>query len=123
MEVISLKKAVIVGGSNGIGLAITCRLIEEGYHACILDICEPDSKILEHNAQYSFYQCNLLDFDEALIRQFSNDEDVELLMITAGFGRVADFEYLHTAEIENLLNVNTVAAIKIVRLFYERICR
>lgn len=117
-----MKKAVIVGGSNGIGLAVACRLIEKGYHACILDICEPDSEILKHSAQYSFYQCNLLDFNEALIRRFSNDENVEILMITAGFGRVADFEYLHTAEIENLLTVNTIAAIKIVSLFYERIC-
>ena len=117
-----MKKAVIVGGSNGIGLAIACRLMENGYHACILDICEPDRDILNNSAQYSFHKCNLLDFDEELIRRFSRDEEVELLMITAGFGRVADFEYLHTAEIENLLSVNTVAAIKIVRLFYERIC-
>ena len=42
-------------------------------------------------------------------------------MLTAGFGRVADFEYLHTAEIQNLLTVNTVSIIKIIRLFYDRI--
>ena len=47
--------------------------------------------------------------------------DISLLMITAGFGRVADFEYFHTAEIKNMMMVNATATIQILRLFYERI--
>ncbi|MBR4880340.1 MAG: SDR family NAD(P)-dependent oxidoreductase [Clostridia bacterium] len=42
-------------------------------------------------------------------------------MITAGFGRVCDFEYLHPAEIDNLFKVNSAAAIKIISAFYDRI--
>jgi glycerol-3-phosphate cytidylyltransferase-like family protein len=42
-------------------------------------------------------------------------------MITAGFGRVADFEFFHTAEIRNMLTVNTVSTIQIIRIFYDRI--
>lgn len=63
----------------------------------------------------------MLDLDEALIGQLKDDPKVTLLMITAGIGRVADFEYLHTAEIQKLMNINAVAVLKIVRLFYERI--
>lgn len=116
-----MKKAVIVGGSNGIGLAIARDLITKGYHACILDVCEPDTHILTDSTTYTYYSCNLLNFDEALFEQLAADGDVELLMITAGLGRVADFEYLHTAEIDKLMKINTVAGIKIVRLFYGRI--
>ena len=36
------KAAVIVGGSNGIGLAISKNLIQRGYRVEILDICEPN---------------------------------------------------------------------------------
>lgn len=116
-----MKKAVIVGGSNGIGLAIARKLIAKGYHACILDRVEPDGKVLDNPETFTYYPCDLLDFQEAQFQTLTADEDVCALMITAGFGRVAQFEYLHPAEIENLLKVNTVAAIKILRYFYERI--
>lgn len=116
-----MKKAVVVGGSNGIGLAITRVLIDGGYHVCILDRVQPDKKMLPASGGYTYYPCDLLRFDQALFDQFSADENVQLLMITAGFGRVAEFEYLHIAEIEKLLMVNTVSTIKIIRCFYERI--
>lgn len=114
------KKAVVVGGSNGIGLAITKNLISRNYHVCILDMVEPDiSNSLI--GKYTYYPCDLLDFNEDLFQKMSSDSEVEVLMITAGFGRVANFEYLHTAEIQNLMNVNTVAGIKIIRYFYKKI--
>lgn len=81
---------------------------------------EPD--ILYPNfSEYTYYPCNLLDFNETLFQKISSDPDVDVLMITAGFGRVANFEYLHPAEIQNILTVNTVASIKIIRYFYEKI--
>lgn len=42
-------------------------------------------------------------------------------MITAGFGRVCGFEFIHFAEIQNMMQVNSVAVMKIIRFFYERI--
>ena len=113
------KKAVIVGGSNGIGLAISKSLIEKNYYVYILDICEPDKKILRDSEGYKYCYCNLLDFKEDLFLSLEKDENISLLMLTAGFGRVAGFEYLHIAEIQNLLTVNTVSIIKIIRLFYD----
>lgn len=116
-----MKKAVVVGGSNGIGLAIATNLINKGYFIYILDVVEPDETVLPDMNQYRFIQCNLLDFNEVIFEELSADSAVEVLMITAGIGRVADFEYLHPAEIEKLMTINAVAAIKIVRFFYDRI--
>lgn len=114
-----MKKAVVVGGSNGIGLAITIRLISEGYHVIILDKSSPNSDIPIKN--HSYIQCNLLDLDEQKIKQLSSDRDVQLLILTAGFGRVTAFEHLHISEIEHLMAVNATSTIKILHMFYNRI--
>ena len=115
-----MKKAVVIGGSNGIGLAIAKNLISKGFHPYILDICQPEADALDEGA-YTYFPCDLLDLDESAVEKLAVDPDVNFLMITAGFGRVADFEDLHTAEIGKLLKVNTVSSIQILRLFYDRI--
>lgn len=115
-----MKKALVVGGSNGIGLAITSSLIDKGYFVEVLDRNNGDLESLDSN-KYTYSYCDLLDFDEDLFTTLSKDIDIEILMITAGFGRIADFQYHHIAEIENMFTVDTVSTIKIIRIFYERI--
>ena len=110
-------KAVVIGGSNGIGLAIAKRLIDEGYFVQILDMVAPK----ELDKGFTFTQFNMLEIDEELISELACDPEVNLLMITAGIGRVADFEYLHLAEIYKVLTIDTVATIQIIRMFYDRI--
>ena len=45
-----MKKAVIVGGSNGIGLAIGKALIDRGYYLEICDRCYPETGVLSEEA-------------------------------------------------------------------------
>ena len=71
--------------------------------------------------QYNYSYTNLLDFDEDLFKRYAEDEEVDVLVITAGIGRVADFQYHHIAEIDKTLTIDTVSTIKIIRLFYDRI--
>lgn len=115
-----MKEGIVIGGSNGIGLAIAKELIKKGYYIHILDIIEPQENRLPING-YSYRYCNLLDLDETLIETLSQKTEIEVLFITAGFGRVAGFEYLHPAEIQNVMQVNAVSSIKILRYFYGRI--
>ena len=112
-----MKKAAVIGGSNGIGLAVVQRLMGEGYHVRILDVCPP----AQLRGDYDYLACDLLELDQDLIKSVAADEELELLMVTAGIGRVADFEYLHPAEIEKLMQIDAVATIQVFRLFYERI--
>ena len=116
-----MKKAVVVGGSNGIGLAIVKKLISMEYHVIIMDIVEPDISADMDSTSYTFTKCNLLDFDDSVFEELSKDTEVELLMITAGFGRVSALEYIHPAEIQNIMQVNAISEMKIIRYFYERI--
>lgn len=116
-----MKKAVVVGGSNGIGLSITKKLIDMKYYVVIMDIAEPDTNANLNISSYKYIKCNLLDFDDSIFEGLSQDKEVELLMITAGFGRVSALEYIHPAEIQNMMQVNATSEMKIIRYFYERI--
>ena len=115
-----MRKALIIGGSNGLGLAIGKCLVEKGYFLEICDICAPEEGALDEQF-FHYSSCDLLDLDEELFRSFANDRDIEVLMLTAGIGRIADFQYHHTAEIEKMFRINTLSTIKIFRIFYERI--
>ena len=115
-----MKKAVIVGGSNGIGLAISKNLINRGYYLEICDRTGPEEGILDMGFFHHNY-CDLLDFDEDLFTSLAVDPNVELLMVTAGIGRVAEFQAHHIAEIDRIFTIDTISTIKIFRIFYERI--
>lgn len=110
-------KAVVVGGSNGIGLAISEKLLGMGYHVNILDIVPPEAEI----ENISYFKLNMLDPDIELLQEQAADEEVKVLMVTAGIGRVSNFEYLHFAEIQKLLTIDLVSTIQIFRIFYDRI--
>ena len=114
------KKVVLIGGSNGIGLAIGKKLLDCGYTLEICDCLPPEEGVLDME-KVKYHHSDLLDFDEELYTNLAHDKDVEILMITAGIGRIADFQFHHIAEIEKILTVDTVSTIKILRVFYERI--
>ena len=116
-----MKKAVVIGGSNGIGLAITNRLIEKGYFVYILDIKTPNENDICDRNSYEYYFLDLLSLDVFDLEKFKNDKDVEVLMLTAGFGRVAPFEALSITEIHNMMQVNAISTIQILKYFYDRI--
>ena len=113
-------KALVIGGSNGIGLAVTKKLMEKGYEAVILDIAEPEDGILEKE-QYVYHAFDLMHVDEELLDNLAADQDVNLLMITAGLGRIAEFEYFSEAEIQKTMTINATSTICILRRFYDRI--
>lgn len=115
-----MKKAIVVGGSNGIGLAIAKKLIDSNRHVIILDVCSPTEKILDGES-YNYIKTDLTGFDNDLFESLSRDEEIDTLFITAGIGRICNFENLSLTEIEKLFKINSVSAIKILKIFYERI--
>ncbi|MCL2022759.1 MAG: SDR family NAD(P)-dependent oxidoreductase [Oscillospiraceae bacterium] len=113
-----MKKAVVVGGSNGIGLALATALARSDRYVYILDRQRPD---IHGRGIFPYIHCDLLDFNSAIVDALARDEEIDTLFITAGLGRVANFESLHPVEIDKLFGVNAVGAIKIIQSFYERI--
>lgn len=116
-----MKKAIIIGGSNGIGLAIVNQLIAKGYFVHILDIKTPNENDICDRDSYEYCFIDLLNLDVFDLEKFKNDKDVEVLMLTAGFGRVAPFEALSITEIHNMMQINATSTIQILKYFYDRI--
>jgi len=117
-----MSKALVVGGSSGIGLAVVIELLNRHTeHIYILDKSVPCLEDIpeEIRDQYqlntSFTRIDLNDADFSVLEEFV---DVDTLIITAGFGRIALFEDLSECEIKNLINVNELATIQIIRFFY-----
>ena len=117
---LAVNKAIVVGGSSGIGLAISRELIARGYFVEIFSRTAPEEGILD-SGRYQHHFCDLCDYDEGVFVPFAADPDVELLMVTAGIGRSADFQAHHPAEIEKIMTVDAVSTIKLFRAFYDRI--
>lgn len=112
-------KALVVGGGNGIGLAVTMKLSQECDEVVILDKSEPEISIPEN---VCFFRHNLLDggFSELAERNGFAPCDIDVLVITAGFGRIAPFETFLEKEIENVFGVNAVALTRTIRYYYPR---
>ncbi len=65
-------KALVIGGSNGIGLAIVKRLIARGYFVEIIDRVAPEEGSFAAD-NYCYQSCDLLELDEDLIRKYVDD--------------------------------------------------
>lgn len=109
-----MKKVMIVGGSNGIGLALMQQLIESCDKIIIADKSGPE--IVSEKIEY--VEVNLTDCNFDIFKEY---QDVDSLIITAGFGRIALFETMTQKEIENSFKVNSIAVISIIKQYYSKL--
>lgn len=113
-----MKRALVVGGANGIGLSIASELakrndIEKVY---IVD----KAVVAEENKHVKFetYQFDLTQSDYSI---FDNIQDIDTLMITAGFGRLQLFRDVDESMIMNSFNVNTIPVLRIIKKYYNKL--
>lgn len=113
-----MRKALVVGGAQGIGLSIATQLAsrEDIETVYIVDkaVISPDYTL----PKFQYHCFDLTQDDYSIFDQFL---DADVLMITAGLGKLALFEDLDESHIVNLLQVNTVATIRIIHRFYSKI--
>ena len=117
-----MSKALVVGGNSGVGLAITQELLKKGYeHVYIVgkdnysDDCITECALEDFKKRTSFNAVNFVNQDYSV---FDGIDDIDMLIITAGFGRLATFESLSEVEITNLIKCNLLAPIKIIKRYY-----
>ena len=109
-----MKKALVIGGANGIGLAMALLLAKEYEQVTIIDKVGSNME-MPNNVVIEI--ANLLNSDLSFL---ANHHDIDTLIITAGFGRVTRFENITEVEINNCFQVNSVAVTKILRHYYPR---
>lgn len=114
-----MRTALVVGGANGIGLAIATELAKEkGVRKIyIVDRCMPQP--VYHNDKFEYHIFDLNYSDYSIFAQFKH---VDVLMITAGFGKLALFKDIDEQHIIESMNVNATAVIRIIHCFYDKIC-
>ena len=113
-----MKKALVVGGANGIGLSIATELasrndIEKVY---IVDKAAVASEYM--TLKFDTYQFDLTQEDYSIFDKF---QDIDTLMITAGFGRLALFKDVDENMIPLSFNVNTIPVMRIIKRFYGKL--
>lgn len=120
-----MKNALVVGGNSGIGLSLSINLLEEGYDKIyivgkelpnIVDIPQKAKDIFLEKVVASKW--NVLSGDFSV---FEDITDIDALIITCGFGRVALFQDLKSKEIDNLIACNMAGIIKIIEIYYSKI--
>lgn len=109
---------LIIGGANGIGLGIATELAqrEDVQKVYIVDKAE----VTEENRHPKFvtFQFDLTAEDYSFFDRF---QDVDALMITAGFGRLQLFGDTDERLINSSFSVNTVAPMRLIHRFYPKL--
>lgn len=113
-----MKNALIVGGANGIGLSIATELanrsdIEKVYIVDKVSLAEDYT-----NEKFEVYQFDLTLEDYSIFDKF---QDIDTMMITAGFGRLALFKDVDESLIPLSFNVNTIPVMRIIKRFYNKL--
>ena len=113
-----MKRVLVVGGANGIGLSIATEIAAK-------DECEKvyvvdRSPIAEVYVNRKFEYCNfdLTNSDYSIFDQFN---DIDTLIITAGFGRLSLFKDILESHIIDSFNVNSIAPIRIIHRFMDKL--
>lgn len=113
-----MRKALVVGGAQGIGLSIATQLAAR-QDVEIVYIVDKAELAPEHVlGKFQYHRFDLCSEDFSV---FDNFLDVDILMITAGFGKLALFKDLDESYIIKLIQVNTTAAIRIIHRFFPKI--
>ena len=113
-----MKKILIVGGANGIGLSMAHVLAER---AEIKKIYVVDKAELAEEFRHEKFESVKFDLtcqDYSIFDQF---QDIDGLIITAGFGRLALFKDIPEEMIATYFNVNTIPVIRIIKRFYDKL--
>lgn len=113
-----MRKALVVGGANGIGLSIATELakrtdVEKVYIVDKVSLAEEFD-----NEKFEAYQFDLTQEDYSIFDKF---QDVDTLMVTAGFGRLALFKDVEESMIPLSFNVNTIPVMRIIKRFYHKL--
>lgn len=112
-----MKRALVVGGANGIGLGIATELAarQDVAKVYIVDKAAVSEEYM--NPKFEAYQFDLTLEDYSIFDKF---QEIDTLMITAGFGRLALFKDIDETMIPMYFNVNTIPVLRIIKRFYAK---
>lgn len=111
-------RALVVGGSSGIGLSIVLNLAGRAEYDKIYVMDKADFPVEYLTDSIQPCICDLSLGNYSCLSQM---DDIQALYITAGFGHLQFFQELSEDYIQNSFSVNAIAPIQIIRHFYDRL--
>ena len=113
-----MRKALVVGGANGIGLSIATQLAKRDDYGKIYIVDKTMVADEFTNPKFENIQFDLTTEDFSIFNGF---KDVDTLMITAGFGKLSLFKDIPEQHIISSFGVNSIAPIRIIHHFMEKL--
>ncbi len=113
-----MKRILVVGGANGIGLSMAQVLAQRETTEKVYIVDKAPLDEAYKNEKTESFEFDLTTGDYSLFDRFS---DIDALIITAGFGRLALFKDIPEEMIDAYFNVNTIPVIRIVKHFYDKL--
>jgi short-subunit dehydrogenase len=112
-----IRRILVVGGANGIGLSIATELAKRETVEKVYIVDKAPLVEEFNNLKFDTFQFDLTNEDFSFFDRFT---DINALMITAGFGKLALFKDVSEQHIISSFNVNTIPVLRLVHKFYER---
>lgn len=113
-----MKKILVVGGANGIGLSMAHILAERTETEKVYVV---DKATLAEEFKHEKIESVQFDLTSQDYAVFDKYNDIDGLIITAGFGRLALFKDIPEEMIGTYFNVNTIPVIRIIKHFYDKL--
>ena len=113
-----MKRMLVVGGANGVGLSIAEEMAHRDTTEAVFVVDKAPLQKQYAHPKISSFQFDLTEKDYSFFDRF---EDVDSLMITAGFGRLALFKDVSEQYIIDSFHVNTIPVLRLIKRFYSRL--
>lgn len=113
-----IRRILIVGGANGIGLAIAHELVQRETTEKVYIVDKAPLQEQYVHPKIESFQFDLMSEDYSLFDHFA---DINALMITAGFGKLSLFKDIPEQHIIDSFNVNTIPVLRLIKRFYSKI--
>ena len=113
-----IKRILIVGGAGGIGLAIAEEFASRDSTEKVYIVDKAPLREQYAHPKIESFLFNLMSSDYSFFDRFN---DIDALMITAGFGKLALFKDISEQHIMDSFNVNTIPVLRLVRKYYDRL--
>lgn len=113
-----IKRLLVVGGANGIGLSIALEMAARETTEKVYIVDKAPLKDEYSHPKIDSYTFDLTSDDYSFFDHFN---DIDGLMITAGFGRLALFKDVPEQHIIDSFNVNTIPVLRLIKRFYRKL--